>query len=84
MKKQQTLKWSTLGGDIVQIDYGKPKRVIKPWTQSQFVTDYFLARDRVLWKLFPGSRVEIEEQHPGINFGYEMEYEDYRYSEMCS
>jgi len=25
--------------------------------------DYLIARDRMIWRLFPGSRKEIEDQH---------------------
>jgi hypothetical protein len=63
MAKQQTLKWSALGGYIEQIDLPKPKRTIKPYTESPFITDYRLHRDRVLWKMFPESRREIKEMH---------------------
>lgn len=61
MKQKPKIKWA--GYDVVDIPAEKRTYKPKPWSQPQFITDYFLARDRVLWKMFPGSRVEIEERH---------------------
>lgn len=37
----------------------KPKELI----QTDFITGYFKARDRVLWRLYPESRKQIEERY---------------------
>jgi len=33
----------------------------KPYTESQWMRNYRLERNRVLWKMYPESRLEIEE-----------------------
>ena len=63
MKQKPKVKWSSLGGDIVDLPKERSKSKPKPWEQPQFITDYFLARDRILWKQYPDSRKEIEERH---------------------
>lgn len=37
------------------------KAKVKPYTESQKIRDYRLNRNRVLWKMYPESRAEIEE-----------------------
>lgn len=45
-------------GFIGDTDYkAKPK----PWIEPEWIKEYKLNRDRVLWKMFPESRKEIEE-----------------------
>ena len=63
--RKQTLKWDGLGGNIVQIPQPKVRRVVKEYIKPQWLIDYILKRDRILWKMFPGSRLEIEEMHKG-------------------
>lgn len=63
--RKQTLKWDGLGGNIVQILQPKKTVVKKEYVKPQWMVDYILKRDRILWKMFPGSRLEIEEMHKG-------------------
>jgi len=56
--KRAKVTWS--GYDVVDVPKEPVKRVIKKWVQPQFITDYLIERDRILWKMFPDSRLEIE------------------------
>lgn len=57
------VKWASLGGAIEDIKEAKKKYTPKPVITPQWLIDYIIARDRALWRLFPGSRGEIEEMH---------------------
>lgn len=61
-KQPSTLKWDALGGNIVQIPKEKRKVVVKVWYDT-FTRDYWLRRDRVIYKMFENSRLEILERY---------------------
>ena len=47
-------------------DYVPPKKrysKAKEWNQSEWTTNYLKDRDRVLWRLYPESRKEIEDRY---------------------
>lgn len=64
MKQKPKVRWSSLGGDILDIPKEKSKYVPKVYVEPEWLTEYLLKRDRVLWLKFPGSRKEIEQRHP--------------------
>ena len=58
--KQAKVKWSGLGGDVIDVKSEKVKSKPKPYIEAQWLTDYKVARDRLIWKDHPDSRNEIE------------------------
>lgn len=58
--KQAKVKWSGLGGDIIDVKPDKVKSKPKPYVEAQWLTDYKRERDRLIWKDHLGSREEIE------------------------
>ena len=41
----------------------KYKSKPKPYVEPEWIKEYRLQRDRVIWRLFPESRKEIEEKY---------------------